>query len=396
MSLEKLPVDGEALARATKSYIDTSYEEVRNSLEWDYLPEAIKAIWTHLPELKKVRGEMDLPVPQVRDICHVLVTFPGSTAVRRISEVLINSEIETTTEKAEKIALEIFNLTMRYVRVQNLARHIRTSVNSHLRVLGIETSSRESLSSIYERNIESIPMTDSMREQARNLRAANLKTQKDINDWADEVNSLLASYSRATLSDGFYGDSSRRFSSGTRPARGAVAEGGIKSYRLRFKQALAATLGIDLTKKDVVIEKTSSKSIEDLLKEFANDPKDHATLYERLQALRPRQVGRPNTRRVEWTFQEQTLGAENPKKTLLKHVLSIDGREFVIEGSRGGFTEDMINGVLKTVSIQLMVNPDSKELQAAFESRGQILRIEIERPRKADHKRLAEILQQFI
>lgn len=396
MSLEKLPVDGEALARATKSYIDTSYEEVRNSLEWDYLPEAIKAIWTHLPELKKVRGEMDLPVPQVRDICHVLVTFPGSTAVRRISEVLINSEIETTTEKAEKIALEIFNLTMRYVRVQNLARHIRTSVNSHLRVLGIETSSRESLSSIYERNIESIPMTDSMREQARNLRAANLKTQKDINDWADEVNSLLASYSRATLSDGFYGDSSRRFSSGTRPARGAVAEGGIKSYRLRFKQALAATLGIDLTKKDVVIEKTSSKSIEDLLKEFANDPKDHEALYERLQALRPRQVGRPNTRRVEWTFQEQTLGAENPKKTLLKHVLSIDGREFVIEGSRGGFTEDMINGVLKTVSIQLMVNPDSKELQAAFESRGQILRIEIERPKKADHKRLAEILQQFI
>ena len=396
MSLEKLPVDGEALARATKSYIDTSYEEVRNSLEWDYLPEAIKAIWTHLPELKKVRGEMDLPVPQVRDICHVLVTFPGSTAVRRISEVLINSEIETTTEKAEKIALEIFNLTMRYVRVQNLARHIRTSVNSHLRVLGIETSSRESLSSIYERNIESIPMTDSMREQARNLRAANLKTQKDINDWADEVNSLLASYSRATLSDGFYGDSSRRFSSGTRPARGAVAEGGIKSYRLRFKQALAATLGIDLTKKDVVIEKTSSKSIEDLLKEFANDPKDHEALYERLQALRPRQVGRPNTRRVEWTFQEQTLGAENPKKTLLKHVLSIDGRAFVIEGSRGGFTEDMINGVLKTVSIQLMVNPDSKELQAAFESRGQILRIEIERPKKADHKRLAEILQQFI
>ena len=396
MSLEKLPVDGEALARATKSYIDTSYEEVRNSLEWDYLPEAIKAIWTHLPELKKVRGEMDLPVPQVRDICHVLVTFPGSTAVRRISEVLINSEIETTTEKAEKIALEIFNLTMRYVRVQNLARHIRTSVNSHLRVLGIETSSRESLSSIYERNMESIPMTDSMREQARNLRSANLKTQKDINDWADEVNSLLASYSRATLSDGFYGDSSRRFSSGTRPARGAVAEGGIKSYRLRFKQALAATLGIDLTKKDVVIEKTSSKSIEDLLKEFANDPKDHEALYERLQALRPRQVGRPNTRRVEWTFQEQTLGAENPKKTLLKHVLSIDGREFVIEGSRGGFTEDMINGVLKTVSIQLMVNPDSKELQAAFESRGQILRIEIERPKKADHKRLAEILQQFI
>jgi hypothetical protein len=332
----------------------------------------------------------------VRDICHILVTFPGSTAVRRISDVLINNEIETTTAKSEKAALEIFNLTMRYVRVQNLARHIRTAVNSHLRVLGIESSSSDSRSSEYERTMESIPMTDSMREQARNLRQSVLNSQKDVNDWASEVNGLLSTYSRVSLSDNFYADSSRRFSSGARSVRGAVAEGGLKSYRLRFKQALAATLGIDLTEKEVEIEKTASKSIETLLHEFANDPKDYALLYERLQALRPRQSGRQNTRRVEWTFQDQTLGAENPKKNLLKHVLSIDGREFVIEGSRGGFTDDMVTGVLKTVSIQLMVNPEAKELQAAFENRGHILRIEIERPKKTDHKRLKEILLQLI
>jgi len=396
MSSEKLPVSGEALARSTKQYIDTSYEQVRQALEWDFLPEAIKAIWENLPEFESARAEREIPIAQVRDICHILVTFPGSTAVRRISDVLINNEIETTTAKSEKAALEIFNLTMRYVRVQNLARHIRTAVNSHLRVLGIESSSSDSRGSEYERNMESIPMTDSMREQARNLRQSVLSNQKDVNDWASEVNGLLSTYSRVSLSDNFYADSSRRFSSGARSVRGAVAEGGLKSYRLRFKQALAAALAIDLTQKEVGIEKTSSKSIETLLHEFANDPKDYTLLYERLQALRPRQSGRQNTRRVEWTFQEQTLGAENPKKNLLKHVLSIDGREFVIEGSRGGFTDDMITGVLKTVSIQLMVNPEAKELQAAFENRGHILRIEIERPKKTDHKRLKEILLQLI
>lgn len=396
MSIKKLPLSGEVLARAAKLYIDTSYEEVRKRLEWEILPEAIYAIWAHHPDLAASRGKDKTPVGQVREICHVLVTFPGSTAVRRISEIVINAELETTTEKADQVGLEIFNLTMRYIRVQNLARHIRTAVNSHLRVLGIETTSRERISSEYERSMESIPLTDSMRGQAVNLRVSVLSSERDVNDWADEVNTLLATYSRVALADNFYADSSRRFSSGSRPVRGAVAEGGINSYRLRFKQALAATLGIDLTKKDVKIEKTASKSVEDLLHAFSNDPKDHLELYERLQSLRPRQIGRPNTRRVEWTFQEQTLGSENPRKNMLRHVLSIDGREFVVEGSRGAFNDDMMVGVLKTVSVQLSVNPDTRQLQAAFESRGQVLRVEIEAPKKTDHKRLKEILFQFI
>ena len=396
MSPNNISVQGEALARETKHYIDSSYEQVRKALEWDFLPEAIKAIWANLPELEKARSEREIPIAQVREICHILVTFPGSTAVRRISEVLINSEIEPSTEKSEKAALEVFNLTMRYVRVQNLARHIRTAVNSHLRVLGIEASTLESNSSIYERNMESIQMSDSMREQARNLRGANLKSEKDVNDWATEVNGLLSAYSRFSLADNFYEDSSKRFSSGARPVRGAVAEGGLKSYRLRFKQALAATLGIDLTKKDAVIEKTASKSIENLLEEFANYPKDPAELYARLQSLRPRQVGRQNSRRVDFTFKEQTLGSENPKKNLLKHVLNLDGRELIIEGSRGSFTDDMVSGIMKTISLQLSIDPDAKQLRAAFENRDQVLRVEIERPKKSDHKRIAEILRQLI
>ena len=86
MSSEKLPVSGEALARSTKQYIDTSYEQVRQALEWDFLPEAIKAIWANLPEFESARAEREIPIAQVRDICHILVTFPGSTAVRRISD----------------------------------------------------------------------------------------------------------------------------------------------------------------------------------------------------------------------------------------------------------------------------------------------------------------------
>jgi len=395
VATKNISVGGETLARSAKDYVDASYERVRKTLEWDLLPNAILAIWTNLPQLEGARKKDPAPTNHIREMSHVLVTFPGSIAVRRISEILINGEFETSTEKAENIGLEIFNLTMRYVRVQNLARHIRTAVNSHLRVLGIETNARERKSSEYERSLESLPMSDAMRKQASKLKSAALKSESHVNAWADEVNLLLATYSREALDRKPNIDSSRRFAPGMRSSPGAVAEGGIKSYRLRFKQALAATLGIDLNQKDVEIERTATKSIEELLMAFAKDPKDRAELYERLQALRPRQVGRPNMRRVQWTFQEQTLGGESPKKNLLKHVLTLEDRKLVIEGSRGSFTDDMISGVLKTVSLQYSINPEAKELKAAFESRDQILRVEIERPKKSDHKKLAEILRQL-
>ncbi len=162
MPKENISVGGDALARNAKEYVDAAYERVRKTLEWELLPNALLAIWANLPQLEEARKKEAAPMPQIREMCHVLVTFPGSTAVRRISEILINGEFETSIEKAEAAGLDIFNLTMRYVKVQNLARHIRTAVNSHLRVLGIETNSRELKSSEYERSLESLPMTESM------------------------------------------------------------------------------------------------------------------------------------------------------------------------------------------------------------------------------------------
>jgi hypothetical protein len=56
----------------------------------------------------------------------------------------------------------------------------------------------------------------------------------------------------------------------------------------------------------------------------------------------------------------------------------------------------MVSGVLKTVSLQLSIDPDASELRAAFENRGQVLRVQIEHPKKSDHKKLYEILQQLL
>ncbi len=400
MKPKQLPIKGEALAYATKEYVDEAYERVRYVLEYQHLPRAILAIWENSPMLKAERKESAAPIGEIRDICRIIVTFPGTTAVERIADLLISSKIlrdsDSEYERAREVASEIFNLTMRITRVQNLTRHIRSAVNSHLRMLNIEsTRDRSGSSSTYENFFSAVQQNSRTMQRVGKLMSAELITQLDVNDWADEINSILAEYSIGVSDREADSPSNARFERSTRP-RGAVAPGAINSYKLRFKQALAATLGINLSDKNVRIEKTTNKSIEDLVRELDQLPQDFAELYHTLENLRPKRISRPDALRSGMVFEFKAMSNESAKKNLLKHVLSLGGRELIIEGSRGAFTSDMVSGVLKTVSLQLSIDPDAPELRAAFESRGQILRVQIEQPKKSDHRKLSEIFLQLI
>ena len=394
MSPFKLPATGEDLAYAVRAYVDEAYDEVKSQLEWKYLPQGLMAIWESSPLLKDARKSLPQPVMEIREICHIIVTFPGSTAVDRIRDLLIQAQIvpnsEGQYERAHEMASELFTLTMRYTRVQNLARHIRTAVNSHLKTLGIETKSdRSRNSSLYESSLPRQHEDEFIRTRMHQLRDAKLKSELDVDDWANDVNNLLS------LTSGGGIMTTERLERAKRSI-GTVNSGAVNSYKLRFKQALASTLGIDLSDKESRIEKTSNKSIEALLRELESLPTEYGPLYQMLENLRPKRVSRPDAIRGEFVYEFKSLGNENTKKNLLKHVLSIGGRELIIEGSRGAFTSDMVSGVLKTVSLQLSIDPDARELRAAFESGGQVLRIQLVQPKKSDHKKLTEILLQLV
>lgn len=400
MNTEQLPITGEALAYATKEYIDQAYERVREVLEWTHLPRAILAIWENSPMVKLERKNFPAPKGEIRDIGRIIITFPGSAAVERITDLLITSQIVSNSEgqyeRAREIASEIFTLTMRYTRVQNLTRHIRSAVNSHLRMLNIESSrDRSSPSSSYENFFPRVQQSARTLERVAILQSVELLTQLDVNDWADDLNGILADYSKGVSDRAIDSPSAARLDRSSRP-RGAVAPSALNSYKLRFKQALAATLGIDLSDKNARIEKTSNKSIEDLVRELDQLPDEFPELYQMLENLRPKRVSRPDSMSNDFVYELKTMGNENTKKSLLKHVLSLGGRELIIEGSRGAFTSDMVSGILKTVSLQLSIDPDAPELRAAFESRGQIMRVQIEQPKKSDHRKLTEIFLQLI
>jgi hypothetical protein len=50
---------------------------------------------------------------------------------------------------------------------------------------------------------------------------------------------------------------------------------------------------------------------------------------------------------------------------------------------------------MKTVSIQLSLNADARELKAAFENNDAVIRLTLESPRKADEKKISEILKKL-
>ena len=279
------------------------------------------------------------------------------------------------------MAKELFNLTMRYTRVQNLARHIRTAVNSHLKVLGIETSrDRARGSSLYEISMTRQDEDEFIRVRMNDLREMKLKNEMDVDTWADGVNNLLS------LTSGGGTMTTARLER-AKYQQSTITSGATNSYKLRFKQALASTLSIDLSNKDVSIEKTSNKSIEGLLRELENLPSDYISLYQMLENLRPKRPLRSDA---------VLASRDSSKKNLQKHVLNLAGRELIIEGSNGAFTAEMVTGVLKTFTLQLTIDPDAKELSATFESQGQVLRVQIELPKKSDQRKLSEILQLLI
>jgi hypothetical protein len=393
MSAINLPATGEDLCYAAREFIGEAYEQVRDELEFTHLPQALLAIWAHSPLFKNARKNNFEPIGEIREICHIIVTFPGLAAIERIRDLLIQSNLVAPSDEqlqgAHTLASELFELTMRYTRVQNLARHLRTAVNSHLRVLGIETSrDRSRGTSQYETAYFRNDPDEITRERAFSLRAAKLKTERDIDDWADDVNNLLSIVSsRGVLT-------ASRMKSATTPS--TMAAGALNTYKLRFKQALAATVGINLASPDVRIEKTSNKSIESLLAELREYPHKPDELFNMLDKLRPRRTNRADMRVNQVEHEGRPISRDSSAKNLMRHVLNLGGRELVIEGSRGGFTAEMALGLIKTVSLQLTLEPDASELVATFESGGQLLRVRIQGPKKSDRSKLSEVLMQLV
>lgn len=387
MSATKLPISGKDLALEAIEFMDKTAIDVRHALESRYLPRAINSIWQNSEISKQDRKGSTAQLACEREIAHLIVTFPGTAATNKIEKRLIETDAMPISKREYEMAREFFELTLNFVKVQNFTRHMKTALNSHLRAIGLDPRQIGMSSLIEEKTRISLDAT------ARKLREQVLKTSKDVDDWADQVAMLLTLQNQYELEDRRQrGETFVGLRENIRK-KGVIAEGGLQSYKLRFKQALAMTLGIDLLDPESKIQRTMTKSIAEQLQDFEKLPENQYSFYEKLMALKP--VIR-DFNRNETSPRFETRPRSNASRNFQKYVLSIDGRELEIEGTPGAFNSEMIANLMKTVSIQLSLNAEARELKAAYENNDAVIRLILESPRKADEKKISEILKKLL
>jgi len=386
MPATRLPISGKDLALDAIEFMDKTAIDVRHALESRYLPRAINSIWQNSDISKPDRKGSTEPLGCEREIAHLIVTFPGTMATNKIEECLIKTDAMPISKREYDMAREFFELTLNFVKVQNFTRHMKTAVNSHLRAIGMDPR-QIGMSSLIDEKIRI-----SLDASARKLREEILKTSKDVDEWANQVAHLLTFQNQYELSERRQRENSFAALQENVRRKGVIAEGGLQSYKLRFKQALAMTLGIDLLDPESNIQRTMTKSIAEQLEDFEKLPADQESFYEKLLALKP---AIRDFKRTETTPKFETRRRPLTSRNFQKYVLAIDGRELEIEGTPGAFNSEMISNLMKTVSIQLSLNADARELKAAYENNDAVIRLTLESPRKADEKKISEILKKL-
>jgi hypothetical protein len=395
--MQALPLLGEDLATATFDEINGAYEEVRSALTSRHLPAAIKSIYQQSPltEADRESGRKSLDDLTVSQIARILTTFPGKSAQIRIEDLLKKSRsLESSTAEYE-FAKALFDGTTSLISVQNIARHLKTSVNSHLRALGINRSNtfqymeRENLKSTKED-----PRLLQLLDRGEVLKKTNLKDLKGITEWVSELNALLGevnAYQREErIKNGEIDPGRSSFDSSV------VSSAMLTAYGNRFKQAIlqsvegnaAFTEGV----KQLSLGSTIRQQLAELDKTTGLAPK---SLYEELtRMMRPRMRSSSPERTMKFSMEVPSAKKLPPKKKT-KTVLNLNGRKLSIESTNKAFSKEIINGTMKALKVQLLIDDAPKVLEAGYESDGELLRITLENGTISDLKKIETILEQL-
>lgn len=395
--MQALPLLGEDLALATYEEINSAYEAVRSELTSRHLPAAIQSIYKQSPltEADRESGRKSLDVLTVSQISRVLTTFPGKSARMRIEDLLKKSESLSKGTAEYEFAMELFDGTTSLVSVQNIARHIKTSVNSHLRALGINRGSafqymqREGYTTTKDN-----PALFELIERGDELKQTTLRNLKGITEWVTTLNKLLGDVNA-------YQREERIKSGDVEPGRNKFdysidTPAGTLAYGNRFKHAiLQSVTGDDKFIKEVELLNLGPSIREQLAALSKTTALSTESLYEELtRMMRPRLRTSSNERTSNFSM-DVPAGKKLPPKKKTKTVLNLNGRDLTIESTNKAFNNEIINGTMKALKVQLIIDESPKILEAGYESDGEILRISLEEGTMSDLKKIENILDQL-
>lgn len=180
--MKSINLTGIGLATLVSEELERDVQKVRVELDSTLLPLAIGAIWAKSPELENLRSkygkEIDLPLSMA--LTHNVITFPGTTGLKRVYADLIASGIDSSL--ANTTAQTIGNYTRFPLSILNLSRHLKTACNFAIKSLTIAESDSSNV------------IANQILKTSKELANRSIKNEEDLVSWLTDLQDLMCNY----------------------------------------------------------------------------------------------------------------------------------------------------------------------------------------------------------
>jgi hypothetical protein len=379
----KLPLGANDLVDAAQAQLDEESRTVHTAMLEEILPKAIESIFAYHQESNEllstysdIRHDRLIPV-----IAQTLWSYPGSLGASRISKALVVEGFKP--KDANRLTEAVLNYTRYPMSIVNYMRHLGSAIRSIRNIFYGPKVSETIINELgYSRQI----LTQWV-ASANSLNTSTIRDTKTFQDWLTAVEDHLRLYMPMQVRI-------NRFASGRevppideRPRFDASPL--VRAYVRRFGNYVAAHAGLDInnTRSDGT-GATVKDEFEKLLATFTGSKKE---IFHHLEAdyeIRARRISASVTR-----HSENTRRAAHSAQNNIEQNLNINGKKVEIRTSKASLPNSLIEQFIKSFNLQYSLNPDQPMLSSRMLVDGEFIEVEVERPEKADLKKIQTFIE---
>jgi hypothetical protein len=394
-------INGAGLALAAAEMADAELEDAKKLLQSRVIPHLINSIWEFGEATRNSKGDKKQPLRPgvVAELARLAVTFPGSVALKAMSQVLDSEKFETKV--ATDFVDEFGRLSRESLSLMNHYRHVRTSINVYLKALVIGLSDEKEERDVSKEDLISFETIKSrvspfiivdveakakLGKNAYELLLRKLDSSNSIDHWLDAMSELvrqgLIEDRKSRPNRSIYEAKVERQS----PNSGPMVSHTLTLYSGRFThyvyKTAINTLGIKSSNRyRLLIERQNQDRIEQLEKLAIKTHKETFDSLVAMAAKRPNRTVNASSNFIKTTRKEFT------------QKFDLEGRALVIEIKGNGAREELIEKLMENLKIQFELKIYGQNLLSGGveDSQGELL-ITLEKPKKADLVQIKRIL----
>ena len=368
---------GQGLGKAAIEYLESESRLVRHGLEGDLLPRVLNAAWLASPEFEAFRSKYSTAWSDdlIQGLAFNLVTFPGSTGLQKLVDVLEGADFRPLD--AAVIGPRLAQLSRHPLSVLNLSRHLRTATNFVLRTMLMNPDG----SDLQTTSLNIDPELLLLQEKGLKIRHSSVSKTAGLTDWLTALENVMYSLALHEREIRAKMGSSRTLAGGDATTKALAA-----TYVRRFARVIGTAF--ELNEIPPFFDRKKDLS---LVEEFTRLDKHYSGSYRDIQAkLEVDFVAKAP--RIKSNLAGTPSRTEKSKTQFSTMKLDLNGRLLEIRTSGGEIGPSLIELALRAIALQQSIGFTDNHLDVFVESDGQALGIRLPQPVQSDLTKLRKVL----